>query len=99
MTGDEQASHHGSHPVPPTVEIHIDRLVLHGFAPGDRHRIGEALERELHRLFAERGVPPSLLRDHEAGSLDGGRFEAGPGFGAEEIGGRVARTVYEGLDR
>ena len=28
---------------PQNVELHIEELVLHGFAPGDRHRIGEAV--------------------------------------------------------
>ena len=25
-------------------ELNIEELVLHGFSPGDRHRIGEAVE-------------------------------------------------------
>ena len=37
--------------------------MLHGFAPGDRYRIGDAVERELARLFAEQGVPPSLAQE------------------------------------
>ena len=44
------------------IELHIEELVLHGFEPGDRHRIGEAIERELARLFAEQGTPPSLAQ-------------------------------------
>lgn len=78
------------------VDLHIEELVLHGFAPGDRYRIGDALERELDRLFTEQGVPPSP-RSSELAYLDGGAFEVEPGSGAEEIGVRVARAVYGGL--
>lgn len=41
---------------PQSVNLHIEELVLHGFAPHDRHRIGDAVERELLRLLTERGV-------------------------------------------
>jgi hypothetical protein len=84
---------------PAELEVHIGKLVLHGFSAVDRHRVGEALERELSRLFVERGVPRSLLWSDEAQDLDGGTFEARPDLGAEEIGVRVARTVYRGLRR
>ena len=81
------------------VELHIEELVLHGFPPGDRHRIGDAVERELSRLFAERGVPHSLVQGGEVAHLDSGAFEMARGTEPAVIGGRVARTVYEGLDR
>ena len=41
-------------------ELNIEELVMHGFTPGDRHRIGEAVEQELTQLLADRGVPQSL---------------------------------------
>jgi hypothetical protein len=81
------------------IELHIEELVLHGFAPRERHLIGETVERELARLFAEGGVPPSLARDSEFAHLDGGAFEVRSGFGTEAIGARVAQAVYGGLDR
>ena len=77
------------------VELHIEELVLHGFSPGDRYRIGDAVQRELTHLFIEQGVPPA--QSGELAYLDGGAFEVRPGSGAEEIGVRVARAVYGGL--
>ena len=81
------------------VELRIEELVLHGFAPGDRDLIGGAVERELARLFAERGVPPALLRGGELAGLDGGSFTTAPGAAAEAIGAQVAWAVYGGLGR
>ncbi len=79
------------------IELHIEELVLHGFAPRDRSRIGEAVEQELSRLFAERGAPPSLVQGNEIERLDGGTFKVRPGSRAEAIGAQVARAVYGGL--
>jgi hypothetical protein len=82
---------------PANVELHIEELVLHGFAPGDRYLIGEAVERELQRLFAEQGAPPSLTHGAEIGRLDGGSFGVGAGSRGDVIGAHVAQAVYEGL--
>jgi hypothetical protein len=71
--------------------------VLHGLSPGDRHRIGEAVEQELTRLLADRGVPQSLERGGEIASVDGGAIEVATGSRAEAIGAQVARAVYGGL--
>ncbi len=82
---------------PENVELHIEELVLRGFAPGDRYRIGDAMERELARLFDERGVPPSLARWSGIERLDGGAFEVAHGSKAEAVGVQVAQAIYGGL--
>ncbi len=79
------------------IELHVEEMVLHGFSPADRFRIGQAVEQELARLFTEQGAPPSLARKGEMAGLDGGSFEARPGSGVETIGAQVARAVYGGL--
>ena len=84
---------------PQSIELHIEELVLHGFAPGDRYRIGEAVERELTRLFAERGVPTSLTNGGEIVHQDGGEFNAPPGPKPEVIGIQVAQSVYRGVSK
>ena len=81
------------------IELHIEELVLHGFAPGDRYHIGEAVERELQRLFAEHGAPPSLAQGGEMGRLDGGAFGAPAGSKADQIGGQVGKAIYGALHR
>ncbi len=80
------------------VDLRIEELVLDGFAPADRYRIAEAVESELARLFAEQGVPPSLLAGQAPALRDGASFEAARGAPAEQIGAQVARAIYKGLD-
>jgi len=79
------------------IELNIEELVLHDFSPGDRHRIGEAMEQELTRLLADRGVPQSLERGGEVAHVDGGAFEVAQGSRAQVVGAQVAKAAYGGL--
>ena len=81
------------------VELYIEELVLHGFAPGDRYPIGEAVEQELTRLLTVQGVPPSLAQGKEVASLDGGAFEVMAGAKPEAIATQVAQAIYGGLSQ
>lgn len=82
---------------PKNIELHIEELVLEGFSPRDRYRIGETVEQELTRLLADRGVPDSLAQGGEVASVDGGAFEVATGSRAEVVGAQVAKAVYGGL--
>lgn len=84
---------------PANIELHIEELALHGFAPSDRYRIGEAVERELARLFAGQGAPPSLVQSDEHARLDGGEFKVERSSKATAIGAQVAQAIYGGLSR
>lgn len=77
-----------------SIDIQIAVLVLHGFSPGDQFRISAAMERELGRLVAERGVPGRLTDDRCVESLDGGTFDIAPGANAERIGAQAAHAIY-----
>jgi len=79
---------------PSSIGLHIDALVLHGFAPGDRHSIGAAVERELARLLDERGLPPPLEQRAELARLDGGSFDVAAGAHPDVIGAEIARAIY-----
>ena len=81
------------------VDLHIEELVLEGFASVDRHRIGAAIERELARLLTERGLPPGLAQNAEVPRLDGGSFEMNRNATPEGVGGQVAGAVYGGMKR
>lgn len=79
------------------IDLHIEELVLDGFPPGDRHRIGAALEKELARLLAERGLSAGWENGGEAGRLNGGKFEARPGARPERVGAQIAQSVFRGM--
>ncbi len=81
------------------IELHIDELVLHGFAPGDRFRIGEAVERELTRLAAEHGLPQGAMKSGGIGRVDGGIFRADTVAKPEVIGTQVAQSVHGAIGK
>ena len=78
------------------IVIEIDELVLHGFPPADRNRIGEAVQAELARIVGERSLPDAWAGGGAAARLDGGSFNvSGPG---ETVGGGIANAVMRALD-
>ena len=81
------------------IELEIEQLVLHGFSPADRDRIGEALRTELARQLTEHGAPKSLERGGRISQLDAGSFDVTPGSRADTVGNQVAQSVYQGLKR
>jgi len=80
-----------------SVALHVEELVLMGFSPAERYQIGEAIERELTKLFIERGAPHAITRGGEIARLDGGAFEVRANSSAEMIGAQVANAIYGGL--
>ena len=78
---------------PREIEVHIEELVLHGFTARDRWQIGDALERELRELLAEKGIPPAWLASPE-------RIDAGTARTSDDdsdaTGAGIAEAVYRG---
>jgi hypothetical protein len=81
------------------IHLHIEELILHGFPSGDRHRIGEALQRELTRLFTEGRTPPALAKSAKIDRLNGGTFQTTETARPEATGAQVARAVFGGLNK
>lgn len=79
------------------IHLHIEELVLHGFAPGDRHRIGEAVQLELARLLTKEANPPALTKSAQIDRLNGGTFQMTGTARPEATGAQVARAVFGGL--
>jgi hypothetical protein len=82
---------------PCEVELHIEELVLRGFAGGDRHQIRAVVQQELARLLSEQGIPPSLMEGRSIARLDGGSFEVAADAPPEVIGAQIARSIYGGF--
>jgi len=81
------------------IEINIEELVLQGFAPEDRYKIGEEIKVELKRLVSEHGLPDVLSADIDIDRLYAGTFTINKSTKAESIGNQTAKTVYGGLKR
>jgi hypothetical protein len=85
----------GSEPM--NVELHIEELVLHGFAPSCRYRIGETVERELARLLAEQGVLDPSGHNVVLEQVDAGQFTMNANAKSEAIGAQIAQAIYSGM--
>jgi hypothetical protein len=83
----------------PSVELHIEELVLDGFAPGDRYVIGEAVQRELALLFGEQGVPSLLRSDNATDEIRGATFNAAHNAKPRAIARQIAQAVYQGFSQ
>ena len=84
---------------PVSLDLHIGELVLDGLQGVGHTQVGAAVERELGRLVANHGIPPSLERSRAVASLDGGSFEVSSSPGAATVGEQIARAVYRGQGR
>jgi len=89
--------------VKPNIKLHIDELVLHGFAPGDRYAIAAAVERELAQLFtADQGpaaLSHSLTGNSDVPRLPAGSFQVAFGANAGSIGVQIAQAIHGGLTK
>jgi len=79
-----------------SVNVHIEELVLHGFATGDCRRIAQALEQELARLMGEgtlgwRQNPPVIER------VNAGAFKVEAAAKPQATGTEIARAVFRSL--
>jgi hypothetical protein len=81
------------------IELNIEELVLHGFSHGDKHRIAQAVQQELTRLFSEGLASHALLQSGEYYRVDGGQFEVQADAKPERIGTQIANAVCGGLQK
>ena len=77
-----------------SIEIHINELVLHGFAHADRRPIAESVERELRTLLNEDFSNATSLA---VARIAGGSFQLESNRRHESAGTNIARAIYGGL--
>jgi hypothetical protein len=82
---------------PGKVDLTLGTLVLEEVPRHHRHRVAAALERELARLLAERGVPGVLQRSGVVPRLQAGEMKTTPADSASELGRRIAHSLHGGL--
>lgn len=84
----------GEHPRGP-VHVHIEELVLHGVGdPADRHRIGEAVERELTRLLGLPSAGGWMSHGADAPVVDAGAFTVEGRATPDALGAPLARAIH-----
>jgi hypothetical protein len=81
----------------PKITLRIDEVVLEGVPPSDWRRIEDTLRRELERLIGEQGLPEGAELSAEIDAVDAGEVELRPGMLPDEIGRRLAHSLYEEL--
>ena len=79
---------------PREINVHIEELVLHGFAGKTRWDIAEALEHELRGLLVTHGIPPAWQASPE--KLDTTPIQAAVQTKPAATGEQIARVVYRG---
>jgi len=78
----------------PPVTLHIDRLVLQGFAERDGAQVVQAFRAELARLLGQSGAPP---RGASIDRLDAGVIRLQPGRDPQWHGAQAARQIHAAL--
>ena len=79
------------------IELHIERVVLHGFSRSNAPAVRAALERELARLLRPGRVQPQWTQDRTIGRIDGGTMSATAKSPSPDVGLGIARAVHKGL--
>ena len=82
-----------------TIEVYIDKLVLHGFSPHQRHDIAAAVQVELTRLFAEVGIPHGLQSKSNIPVMNAANFSMNKNFKGKTIGNKIANSVYKSFGK
>jgi hypothetical protein len=78
---------------PKAIEVQIDELVLNGFAV-DGRGVAQAVERELTRLLAERGLPAAFAPGEAHAVLEGRGVELGARQSANSVGSSIAGAIH-----
>jgi hypothetical protein len=83
----------------PRIELRIEELVLHGVDAADRHRIGDAVERELVRLLERGPLPPHLSTESAIDRIEGGLHRLPGRVSPAAVGAAAARAIHDGMRR
>lgn len=84
--------------LPTPIELHIEELVIHGFAPNDHQQLAAAVEHELTRLLDEKGFGQALTDEMEIERLHGGAFRIRQDEPSTTTGQQLAGTIYKSIN-
>lgn len=81
------------------VVLHIDRMVLGGFANAYSRAVGEGMRGELARLLADPATVERLASLGNVARLDAGRISLAHDVKPQRLGMSVGRAIARGLSR
>ncbi len=80
------------------IELHIAHLVLHGFEGHNAAQISTAVQAEIARLLAEKGLPASFSVNSEIGFLSiTGHLPDAAGPQPTGMGNSLAQLIFKGI--
>ncbi len=79
------------------VVVHIDRLMLKGFRPEDRHAIASGLQEELGRVFGDRAAVPPLSTARDSSRPPVRVVPLEHGMVPQRIGVNVAHEIHKAM--
>lgn len=84
-----------------TINVRIDRLVLHGIAleQGGRSDVGLAVENEIRRQLGEGGVTESLRAGGSRAMVRGADIRADKSAEPMDLGNQIGASVIKGIAR
>jgi hypothetical protein len=85
------------HQAASAIRLHIDRLVLHGFAHADRHRIAGHVRNELARLMVDDPALASLREPLTIERANAGSIRIRPGATPRVTGTLIAKAIHQSL--
>ena len=81
-----------------SVTLHIDRLVLRGIDPMDKHAMADGLKTELARVLGDPATRAALGQSRRTPVLRLGGMAMQPGMaGARALGGGMAKAIGKGM--
>jgi hypothetical protein len=82
------------------IHVHIDRVVLRGIDPSDRHALVSGLKSELARVLAESATQGAISKSRRTPVMRLGELPMEPGIGgARKLGSGIARAIGKGIKR
>ena len=83
-----------------TIHVHIDRLVLRGIDPSDRHALVSGLKTELARVLADAATQSAISKSRRTPVMRLGKMPMEQGVGgARKLGGGIAQAIGKGIKR
>ena len=85
--------------MPKAINLHINKIVLHGVDQLNRGQLGLALEQELHRLISNQGLHGSLKQSTFVNYVSARPISINSRVHEKQLGRQIASSVYRGMKR